>query len=173
MRRKYEGNMLFVSAYRLSGASEHSAAREVLKKAYDTREVSLEELAVLLNNLGASDMQRENFAGAISFLEQAIEIKRKIGDRASLGLTCANLGFTRMKIGDYLKGTESVIEGAQLIAKSSRPEYNAQIVANFVAVAYTQAPPDQGAEMRKMWSKAGCDKLSWPSTSIVMRHRGR
>ena len=165
----YQGNMLFVAAYRLSRKGNCTGALELIDEAAAENGLPKSLVALLLNNLGAGEMARKNWSSAASFLAEAISRKRRLGDPHSLGLSCGNLGFVYMELGRFLEGTQFVIEGTQLIASSPYPESNAQLVSNFLTVSLTMAPEADRKVMRDMWSAAGLDGISWPPTTIATR----
>ena len=165
---KYQGNMLFVTAYRLSSAGDVAAAVEIINSAAQDGDLPPSNGALLLNNLGSAEMARKNWSAASSFLSEAVSLKRTLGNSHSLGLSCANLGFVNLELGNFLIGTQLVIEGAQHVAKSPFPESNAQLVANFM-LYLSKAPNEQREKMEEMWSTAGMYEVNWPPTTITYR----
>lgn len=162
------GNLLFVEAYRRSAQGDPGGALELVAQSVLDGQVSDAEAALLLNNVGAAHLKRKRHETAVEFLSKAIEVKRRLGEPHSLGLSLANLGFVQIELREFIEGTRLIIEGATLIASSHRPETNAQLVNNFWGVSVRMAPEPQRERMQQMWSDAGLHNLSWPATSVQL-----
>ena len=63
---------------------------------------------ITLNNIGEIYRAQGNPSKALKYLEQALTIRREVGDRAGEGFTCWNLGCTYEYLGDLARAEEYI-----------------------------------------------------------------